>query len=914
MYHTFDADEENIRKQKKQEEADRQTEAETTTDKANAHNATYGAANLSLKHLLAAIESKQDELSITESELSTLLSDVRKNRSKWASEDKIGQEELYEAAEKVVLQLRGTTEHSTAFLNKVNKRDAPNYFNIIKRPMDLNTVMKRLKSFHYKSKTEFVDDLMVIWHNCLKYNADPNHFLRVHANAMRAKTLQLIPLIPDIKVRDRAEVEAEEARLVKEEADSEDDDKDKQQPKAGARIKGLGGKHAAKGRKRKLQHEEAPGAGSRASPFPRLESVEASATPATGTPGPSNEYDEEQKYETAEVDFNDIEALLYQELFGEKVLALCMQRSDLFKGNRLQIDRPALLRSGLGMARFEESELDAYKSEEAHCEAKQERRSFNRGFISSMEDSDDILVEYSTGIGLPSVSWEVSSHNKNEGLGDVSLENIGESGYVNRTGLAPSYLSNLQEMQHIRKICFKIGVIRQMQQQAYMHATQLKPYIPEVITEPDLDLESRLPNRDKYDEDASRIALRRNIAKISMHTGFEDTELMAVDALTEVAADYMSKLGRSLKMWMESNEPSNAFTFTDVITNVLEEHGIESISSLDTYIQNDIERQNQRLVEQKKKLAVFVGDLLRPGSSEMNDNEFKDGSDQFITGDFSEELGDDFFGFKELGLDQEFGLTSMSVPLHLLQSRFALASMNNTVADSHEHNTRVPDYPDIDKDVAEHQIGPVRTFLLKRFEITSATTLSDDPTEAEIAAAREANATADADANAAGVNAPPPKHLLGSRLILLEGDQLPAKLRNSRPKVPPTGKLAGVKKKQPSKIFYRPPPPVWVKKPTPPSLSSQPPQSQSQQQRHPSSSSSSQPLSRHSSSQHFQQSQGGGGGGFQDEGHFKHEEDLDLDMPDSSSAGNGFVNGNAANNANGSSKNDYRFMLPTSNR
>lgn len=857
MYHTFEADEENILKQKKQEEADRQIEAETATGKANPHNATYGAANLSLKHLLAAIESKQDELAITETELSTLLSDVRKNRSKWASEDKIGQEELYEAAEKVVLQLRGTTEHSTAFLNKVNKRDAPNYFNIIKRPMDLNTVMKKLKSFQYKSKTEFVEDLMLIWNNCLKYNADPNHFLRVHANAMRAKTLQMIPLIPDITVRDRAEVEAEEARLVKEEAESEDEDNDKEKPKAGARMKGPG-KHASKGRKRKLQHEETPGAGGRASPFPRLESVEASLTPRNATPGPgmNNEFDEEQKYETAEMDFNDIEALLYQELFGEKVLSLCMQRSDLFKGNRLQLDKPALLRSGSGMGRFEEIELDAFRSEEASDEAKQERRSFNRGFISSMEDNDDILVEYSTGIGLPSVSWKVSSHNKDEGLDGILLESLGESGYVNRTGLAPSILANLQEMQHIRKICYKIGVIRQMQQQAFMHQAQLKPYTPEDIVEPDLDVESRLPNRDKYNEEASRIALRRNIAKISMHTGFEDTEPMAIDALTEVAADYIGKLGRSMKMWMESNEPSSTFNLSNVITNVLEEHGIESVTSLDLYIQNDIERQNQRLVDQKKKLAVFVSDLLRPATNEMNDGEFKDGSEQFVTGDFSEELGDDFFGFKELGLDQELGLTSLSVPLHLLQSRFALSNMQNTVSDNHEHITAVPDYPLIDTTVAERQIEPIRAFLLKRFDISSATTVIEtEPSGDDMGSGPT------------------------SQIVLLEGDQLPAKLRNSRPKVPPTGKLPGVKKKQASKIFYKPPQPPWAKPPTPPPP---PPAGAGAQGGLP-----------------------GNGDSLLDgaPGLMIKDEDLHMDLLDSGS--NGFVNGGSGDN------NDFGFMLPT---
>ncbi len=71
---------------------------------------------------------------------------------------------------------------------------------------------KKLKSLVYKSKQEFVNDLNTIWSNCLTYNADPNHFLRKHALAMKKETDKLVPLIPDIVIRDRSEVEAEERR------------------------------------------------------------------------------------------------------------------------------------------------------------------------------------------------------------------------------------------------------------------------------------------------------------------------------------------------------------------------------------------------------------------------------------------------------------------------------------------------------------------------------------------------------------------------------------------------------------------------------------------------------------------------------------------------------------------------------
>lgn len=97
-------------------------------------------------------------------------------------------------------------------------------FPVIKTPMDLGTVLKKLKQLAYKSKAEFVADLNLIWQNCFTYNGDPNHYLRKHAKAMQKKMLEMIPLIPDITIRDRAEVEAEEAGQGEVDADAESDD------------------------------------------------------------------------------------------------------------------------------------------------------------------------------------------------------------------------------------------------------------------------------------------------------------------------------------------------------------------------------------------------------------------------------------------------------------------------------------------------------------------------------------------------------------------------------------------------------------------------------------------------------------------------------------------------------------------
>lgn len=246
LFYTLENDRDAMLEQQKLEELDRQLDAEMSGHGAHVNNvnnapmgtgqhgklsnANLGASSLTLKHLIARIDAKRDQVRASDAELRSLMSEVRKNRSKWANEDRVGQEELYEAAEKVLSELKAMTEHSTAFLTRVNKRDAPDYHTsksaceisirklltnlaVIKHPMDLGTMTKKLKSISYKSKQEFVNDLNLIWSNCLKYNAEPSHYLRKHALAMRKETDKLVPLIPDIVIRDRAEVEAEERRM-----------------------------------------------------------------------------------------------------------------------------------------------------------------------------------------------------------------------------------------------------------------------------------------------------------------------------------------------------------------------------------------------------------------------------------------------------------------------------------------------------------------------------------------------------------------------------------------------------------------------------------------------------------------------------------------------------------------------------
>jgi transcriptional activator SPT7 len=142
MFYTLENDRTAMLEQQQLEESEKQLQAEM--DKNNTgpvsggasgenhgslSSANLGASSLTLKHLIARIDMKRDMVRASDAELRSLMNEVRKNRSKWASEENVNQEELYEAVEKVLTELKAHTEYSTPFLQRVNKRDAPDYYN-----------------------------------------------------------------------------------------------------------------------------------------------------------------------------------------------------------------------------------------------------------------------------------------------------------------------------------------------------------------------------------------------------------------------------------------------------------------------------------------------------------------------------------------------------------------------------------------------------------------------------------------------------------------------------------------------------------------------------------------------------------------------------------------------------------------
>lgn len=48
----------------------------------------------------------------------------------------------------------------------------PDYFNIIKQPMDFGTIKQRLNSSHYHRPQEYLDDMALVFDNCIRFNGE----------------------------------------------------------------------------------------------------------------------------------------------------------------------------------------------------------------------------------------------------------------------------------------------------------------------------------------------------------------------------------------------------------------------------------------------------------------------------------------------------------------------------------------------------------------------------------------------------------------------------------------------------------------------------------------------------------------------------------------------------------------------
>src|SRR5256714_1130185 len=283
--------------------------------------------------------------------------------------------------------------------------------------MDLGLMTKKLKQLTYQSKAEFVDDLKLIWTNCLKYNSSVDHPIRKHALFMRKETEKLVPLIPDITVRDRAEVEAEERRQqmadgsLDDGADASDDE-----PIMSLRGRTAPSKTLKKGTQtsRKAPPEVTPNpdtkpplsmTGDALRAESELDGSQGHSTPPPGTLTPigghgagsvigGSDVMDPEGLTSARLPPTGVqpkhegeEFKLWKQKTKKDRAKMAAERHRLFRGDKLNVDETALLRSKLGMRRWMKIQKDARADQAPRAEGQ------SNAHIQSTNREEETLAE-----------------------------------------------------------------------------------------------------------------------------------------------------------------------------------------------------------------------------------------------------------------------------------------------------------------------------------------------------------------------------------------------------------------------------------------------------------------------------------------------------------------------------------------
>ena len=97
--------------------------------------------------------------------------------------------------------LNDMQNHSAAwpFAQPVNRDEVPDYYEVIKEPMDLSTMEERLRNDLYPRPEDFIKDAKLIFENCRQFNNGTSPYVK-SANKLEKFMLQQIKIIPELSV------------------------------------------------------------------------------------------------------------------------------------------------------------------------------------------------------------------------------------------------------------------------------------------------------------------------------------------------------------------------------------------------------------------------------------------------------------------------------------------------------------------------------------------------------------------------------------------------------------------------------------------------------------------------------------------------------------------------------------------
>lgn len=118
-----------------------------------------------------------------------------------------------------------------------------------------------------------------------------------------------------------------------------------------------------------------------------------------------------------------------------------------------------------------------------------------------------------------------------------------------------------------------------------------------------------------------RAALQRSVSKMFYHAGFEEFQPSALEAATDMASDYFTKLVRSLGVYREAPKVRSAvngtkkgrwkpqFTNEQAVLHCLHVNGFD-LEELNSYVTDDLERTGAKLMVMHERMKSHLAELL----------------------------------------------------------------------------------------------------------------------------------------------------------------------------------------------------------------------------------------------------------------------------------------------------------------
>ncbi|KAF7309930.1 SAGA complex protein [Mycena indigotica] len=758
-----------------------------------------------MNNLLRTLSEHKSKALANDTDLKPLLASIHAAR-KQAHDGKIS-DPFYESLEGVLVDLRTTTidnHDSEAFLKPVSRSEVPDYYDVIKNPMDLQTMLKRVKARHYKTKAEFKSDLELIWNNCLTYNAVEGHPLRACALRLRVRANRLLINITDRKERQDPRIPgallgvAGEVRMSSLKPSNTSTSTTSPVTVNGSTptVNGVNGVHSRPPtitiKPRKSMSGEIP----QHKPLGGVKrDVVTSTVPFENMPALVRTAQGMQAFATADArlewDPTVLEPYLPPDIEGEVRIKTEDSDSEVIDTDTMVGDKRRWNGSdALGPPR------------------KRSRPDVDPNTWWTALRSDTLLAN-----GLPHIphaSWRpptqpiLTSPSKSK-----QRRTDKGKGVAKETTLLARMNNNIRTMRRLRDTHARFAALGlgnnngptgpdDEPQPAILPppAPPPPPLAPVEILYPggktelddrpwgaeagigltpkqwrkrrrkakalglDLDDDEEVPTIEIGSENAEQ-CMRWMGSKILEHSGFQGTSQVALDVLASVTSEYLLNVGRTMRYL--TDKYAKTMTAEEIILHTLFESGVSRVQELERYVRDDVERHGSRLSDLEKKLdsaysEVIAGEIIDDDTLFEEDEE-NDGA--LTLGDFAEALGEDYLGLRELGIAAEFGMSNLSIPKKLLRRRRTMGQAANAApAPPPLPYPLPPPFISLSRGKLEEQIGLLQPFYLARF-----------------------NALAEASAQAAANAIIPP--LPGPALPSLPGPTLPPLSGPSLPGIVP---------------------------------------------------------------------------------------------------------------------------------